>query len=194
MQNSNALKISDDNQLQESFKSERDNAQRPQFGNRANPDVKPVLPQVETEYETKVEIEHIIHVDPPEVPFAGGMAALSNQSAALGYQGAHSQGMSLKPLIPTIFDDIFSNLLTYFLILVLACLAVFKVQQVQATRDMIIKYNEVKLENEVLHRNWLHLLATREELTEYSVIKTNASEKIGMVMPRTEDEVVIDLR
>ena len=43
-------------------------------------------------------------------------------------------------------------------------------------------------------KEWLTLLSDREALTEYSVIRKNADEKLGMVQPKTEDEVVIDLR
>lgn len=97
-------------------------------------------------------------------------------------------------MVPTILNDIFSNLLTYVLILVVTTLAVLKVHQVQMTRDMTIQYNEVIRHNELLHKEWLTLLSDREALTEYSVIRKNADEKLGMVQPKTEDEVVIDLR
>ena len=87
-----------------------------------------------------------------------------------------------------------SNIFTYLLILALTTLAVFKVYQVQMTRDMTAKYNEVKLYNESLHRQWLSLLSDRAALTEYTIIRKNASTNLEMVQPKTEDEVVIDLR
>ena len=43
-------------------------------------------------------------------------------------------------------------------------------------------------------REQLNLLATRENYTEYSIIRNRAINKLGMVAVKTEDETVIDLR
>ena len=68
MQNSTALRI---NNTQPVAGKEKDNpSQRPQFGRRANPDIKPVVPQVNTpEVETRVDVEQIIHVSAPTLSF-----------------------------------------------------------------------------------------------------------------------------
>jgi cell division protein FtsL len=80
------------------------------------------------------------------------------------------------------------------LILVATCLSVYKVHIVQQTRDITIELNEVTQKNELMHREWLSLLSEREVLTEYSVVRKSAINKLAMVQPKTEDEVVIDLR
>lgn len=99
-----------------------------------------------------------------------------------------------KALVPTILNDVLSNILTYVLILCLTTLAVFKVHQVQMTRDMTVQYNEVSKHNDNLEKERLSLLSDRAALTEYSIIREHASANLHMVQPKTEEEVVIDLR
>ncbi len=97
-------------------------------------------------------------------------------------------------LLPCIYKDIVKNSITYFLIVALTCLCVYKVQLVQNTRQLNIQYNELIQKKETLHREWLSLLSQRESLTEYSVVRQKAMDRLAMAQPKTEDEVVIDLR
>ena len=186
MQQSNAVR-----KLEENFPTEAPQIKKrePQFGDRPNPQVKPVQ-KVVPSVTTQVTHEHIIRIQAPTDLLNDGESQLAVPSLSL-FEGYKKQK---KALVPTILNDIFSNLLTYVLILVVTTLAVLKVHQVQMTRDMTIQYNEVIRHNELLDKEWLTLLSDREALTEYSVIRKNADEKLGMVQPKTEDEVVIDLR
>ena len=99
-----------------------------------------------------------------------------------------------QKILPSIIKDVFSNITTFILVIIATTLAVYKVHQVQSTREMTVKYNEVSNHNEQMHKEWLSLLSEREKLTEYSVIRSLATENLSMVQPKTEDEVVIDLR
>ncbi|MGN1280816.1 MAG: cell division protein FtsL [Succinivibrio sp.] len=162
---------------------------KPRFGDRPNPNSRPVMGQNLTVVQ-RITQERIIRVKSPEDKFQeeiGENAVVPSLSLFEGYE-------KKQALIPAIIDDIFSNVLTYVMILLVTSLAVFKVHQVQITREMTVKYNEMNLHNELLHKEWLSLLSERESLTEYSVIRKSANENLQMVQPKTEDEVVIDLR
>lgn len=97
-------------------------------------------------------------------------------------------------IVATILEDLRRNFMTYFLMLLLCALALFKVFQVQQTRNLIASYNEVRTTNENLERQWLDLTAMVETLTLHSTIRQNAKEELQMVNPKTEDEQVIILR
>ncbi len=187
MQQSSALrKVDDYNSAVVTKPSE----QEPQFGQRPNPKAKPVTPTVPVV--RHVVEERVIRLKTPEETEEEKFASKAPPPLSLYHTDGFKQ--QVKPLVPTIFNDILSNIFTYLLILALTTLAVFKVYQVQMTRDMTAKYNEVKLYNESLHRQWLSLLSDRAALTEYTIIRNNASTNLEMVQPKTEDEVVIDLR
>ncbi|NLK85057.1 MAG: cell division protein FtsL [Aeromonadales bacterium] len=162
----------------------------PKFGQRPNPKARPVqktVPMV-----TQIVEERIIRLQTPEEKEEEKFASATPQPLlSLYHAGIETE--KRKALVPTIFNDILSNFMTYGLILVLTTLAVYKVHQVQMTRDMTVQYNEVAKHNDQLHKQWLSLLSEREALTEYSIIRQNAQE-LGMVQPKTEDEVVVDLR
>lgn len=180
-QNPSVPSVTEDQEL-----SDKD--RRPRFGDRPNPNSRPVMGQLSVVQ--RITQERIIRVKSPEdrlVEELSENAQIPSLSLFEGYE-------KKQALIPAIIDDIFSNVITYVLILVVTTLAVFKVHQVQVTREMTVKYNEMILHNELLHKEWLSLLSERESLTEYSVIRKNAIEKLDMVQPKTEDEVVIDLR
>ncbi len=97
-------------------------------------------------------------------------------------------------LVPTILKDVFAHSISFVLILLATFLAVYKVHIVQQTRDITIQLNEENSKIELMQREWLALLSEREVLTEYSVVRKAAFNKLAMVQPKTEDEVVIDLR
>ena len=96
-------------------------------------------------------------------------------------------------LVPSILADISKNFLTYFLGVVLCALSLYKVYQVQETRDMTARYNEVMMNNENLHKEWLSLLAQRQTLSEQNTIREAATQKLKMVAPKTEAEQVIKI-
>ncbi|MBQ2381763.1 MAG: cell division protein FtsL [Succinivibrio sp.] len=189
MQNSTALRI---NNTQPVAGKEKDNpSQRPQFGRRANPDIKPVVPQVNTpEVETRVDVEQIIHVSAPTLSFN-----TDNEVSLISYASFQSEKQINSPkLLKEVLKDFSRNFVAYALIIAVSAVSVIKVHQVQRTRDLTIQYNEVKRYNDTLMREQLNLLATRENYTEYSIIRNRAINKLGMVAVKTEDETVIDLR
>lgn len=94
-------------------------------------------------------------------------------------------------LFRIILADIGNNFYTYMLGIVLCVLALFKVDQVQDTRYMIAKLNEVTIQNENLNKTWLNLLAKRQNLSEHSKIRADAYNKLKMHAPKTEAEKVI---
>ncbi|MBE6421978.1 cell division protein FtsL [Succinivibrio dextrinosolvens] len=119
---------------------------------------------------------------------------LSPEILAIPLYTAELESAKKSALVPTILKDVFAHSLSFVLILVATCLSVYKVHIVQQTRDITIELNEVTQKNELMHREWLSLLSEREVLTEYSVVRKSAINKLAMVQPKTEDEVVIDLR
>ena len=96
-------------------------------------------------------------------------------------------------LVPSIFADISKNFLTYFLGIVLCALSLYKVYQVQETRDLTARYNEVMMNNENLHKEWLSLIAQRQTLSEQGTIRAAATQKLDMVAPKTDLEQVIKI-
>ena len=119
---------------------------------------------------------------------------LSPEILAIPLYTGELESAKKSALVTTILKDVFAHSLSFVLILVATCLSVYKVHIVQQTRDITIELNEVTQKNELMHREWLSLLSEREVLTEYSVVRKSAINKLAMVQPKTEDEVVIDLR
>ena len=96
-------------------------------------------------------------------------------------------------LLRAIAADMGNNFFTYFLAAVLCALSIYKVVQVQETRDLIANLNEVTVHNENLNKDWLTLLAQRQALSEHNKIRREAAERLKMKAPRTEAEKVITL-
>ena len=96
-------------------------------------------------------------------------------------------------LLRAIAADMGNNFFTYFLAAVLCALSIYKVVQVQETRDLIANLNEVTVHNENLNKDWLTLLAQRQALSEHNKIRREAAERLKMKAPRTEAERVITL-
>lgn len=96
-------------------------------------------------------------------------------------------------LLRMIVADIINNFYSYMLCIIMCALALFKVTQVQETRTMIAKLNEITIQNENLNKNWLNLLAKRQNLSEHSKVRADAYNKLNMRAPKTEAEKVIYL-
>lgn len=96
-------------------------------------------------------------------------------------------------IIEVLFEDIAKNLFTYFLIIVFTTLCLYKIHQVQETRDITSRFNQVITDNDNLHKKWLSLLAQRQELSEHAKIRQAAVLKLNMVAPKTDSELVINL-
>ncbi len=96
-------------------------------------------------------------------------------------------------LFKSIVLDIQEHILTYILAFVLCVLCVYKIHQVQETRNIVAKYNQVLTDNENLHKKWLELIATKQKLSEHTEIKKAAVERLGMMTTKTEAELVINL-
>ena len=96
-------------------------------------------------------------------------------------------------LLPVLLRDFGVNWLTYGLAITVCVLCLLKVYQVQDTRYLTAKLNEVSLSNADLEKQWLNLVASRQNLSEHSKIRTFASDTLKMVSPKTENEQVISL-
>lgn len=143
---------------------------------------------------TRVVEERVVHVSSEAGTFAlpstlPSPSDIPQLSVFQGYRHAEN-----RAFLPTLLSDIFKNAFTYLLILIVTSLSVYKVHQVQQTRAVTVEYNDLVRQNELLSQEWLSLLAEREALTEYSVVGKAASEKLHMVSPKTEDEIVLKLK
>lgn len=96
-------------------------------------------------------------------------------------------------LLPLLLRDFGVHWITYGLAICVCVLCLLKVYQVQDTRDLTARLNEVVATNADLEKQWLVLVASRQKLSEHSEIRAVASESLGMVSPKTENEKVISL-
>lgn len=96
-------------------------------------------------------------------------------------------------LLPLLLRDFGVHWITYGLAICVCLLCLLKVYQVQDTRDLTARLNEVVATNADLEKQWLILVASRQKLSEHSKIRSVASESLGMVSPKTENEKVISL-
>ena len=85
------------------------------------------------------------------------------------------------------------NSIVYLLALGVTALCIYKVIQVQDTRQLTAHLNEVNRNIENQSRESLLLQAQRQSLSAHSFIREQAIQKLGMVNPKTETEVVIRL-
>lgn len=97
------------------------------------------------------------------------------------------------PLFPSLLRDFGVHWFTYGLAILVCVLCLLKVYQVQETRDLTARLNEVVATNADLEKQWLILVASRQKLSEHTNIRSSASEILGMVSPKTENEKVIYL-
>lgn len=98
-----------------------------------------------------------------------------------------------KALIPTILGDLLRYAWVYILGITVTVLCVYKITQVQSTRDLTSALNVAQSSCESLRNESLLLQAERQSLSEHATIRKQALEKLGMIMPKTEAEVVIRL-
>lgn len=110
----------------------------------------------------------------------------------LGYK-AESLSKQVRALVPTIFADIFHYLPVFLMMIMVCVLAMYKVHQVQDTRSLTAELNEINVNNDNLQKEWLSLLAERQSLSSHSKVREAAAKKLGMVKPKTEDEIMIRL-
>lgn len=96
-------------------------------------------------------------------------------------------------LLPSVIHDIGVHWLAYGLAISACVLCLLKVYQVQETRDLTARLNEVVLSNAEMDKQWLNLVAQRQNLSEHAKIRTFASDNLKMVSPKTENERVISL-
>lgn len=96
-------------------------------------------------------------------------------------------------LLPAIALDMGRNFYVYILAILFGLLSLIKVYQVQDTRNLTAQLNEVTIDNEELDKEWLNLLATRQNLSEHAKIRSYATRQLEMVSPKTENEQVISL-
>lgn len=97
-------------------------------------------------------------------------------------------------LLPMLMREFGNNWLTYSLAITVCVLCLFKVYQVQETRDITAHLNEVRFTNEELEKQQLILIAQKQRLSEHASIRTVASGVMNMTSPKTENEVVISLK
>ncbi|MCR5085494.1 MAG: cell division protein FtsL [Succinivibrionaceae bacterium] len=97
-------------------------------------------------------------------------------------------------LVPCIMHDMISNFHVVVLGLLCCALALFRIYHTQDTRDLTAELNAMRISNQRMHKEWLELLAQRQELSELHLVKLHASQDLGMAAPRTEAEIVITLR
>jgi cell division protein FtsL len=196
MQQSNALRKIDEDSLVPL--SEEDN--EPKFGDRSYYKKKKTFeqlsaPKVDNPYANSIKVikkvteDRIVHLE-NKVKFEEDISEETLKSIELH----HFEKKDPLPLVKTIMRDVLANCITYSLILIICVLCVYKVILVQETREVTIMYNEAVRKNELMHKEWLALLSEREILTEYSNIRQSASNNLGMIQPKTENEIVIDLR
>ncbi len=108
-------------------------------------------------------------------------------------QGAPVAVRHHPSLVPCIMKDMARNALVWVLAATACVLAVGKAYQVQVTRSLTAELNAVSERNDALNNDWLELLAQKQQLERQGIVRQKASEKLGMVQPRTEAEVVVRL-
>lgn len=96
-------------------------------------------------------------------------------------------------LLPMLIHDFGVNWLTYGLAFVVCVLCLMKVYQVQETRDLTARVNEVIVANGDLDKQWLNLVAEKQNLSEHAKIRAYAADQLSMVSPKTNSEEVISL-
>lgn len=97
-------------------------------------------------------------------------------------------------LLPMLMREFGNNWITYSLAITVCVLCLFKVYQVQETRDITAHLNEVRFTNDELEKQQLILIAQKQRLSEHASIRTVASGVMNMTSPKTENEVVISLK
>lgn len=121
---------------------------------------------------------------------------VESDSDQVGFTSTRDYAQSTEEwpkLVPMIFHKIGIYWLAYGLAILACVLCLLKVYQVQETRDLTARYNEVQLNNDTLEKEWLNLVATRQNLSENAKVREYAVSRLQMVSPKTENEKVISL-
>ena len=100
---------------------------------------------------------------------------------------------SENSLFPLLMREFGHHWYVYGLTILCCILCLMKVYQVQETRDLTARYNELAISNADLDKQWLNLMAVRQNLSEHAKIRAFASSNLKMKAPRTESEQVISL-
>lgn len=114
-------------------------------------------------------------------------------SPAGGYNFEYVRRLKKRPFMRVLLLDVLHHWYFYCLCLILCAVCVFKVYQVQQTRQLTAELNELAENNDDLSNEWLGLLAKKQALEKQSVIREAAMTKLNMIQPRTEAEIVIRL-
>jgi len=99
----------------------------------------------------------------------------------------------VQSLVPCVALDIIRHTFTYVLVLTACALALFKIYQAQETRTMIAKHYDLTSQVEVLQNEYQTLCSERQVLSEDAKIRMLAETRLGMVSPKTDEEIVLRL-
>ena len=97
-------------------------------------------------------------------------------------------------LLPSLLSDFVHCWYAYGAAILLCIMCLLNVYQVQATNTVNARLNEVSLSNESIEREWLNLMAQRQNLSEHTTVRDSAIYQLQMVAPQTEKEHVIYLK
>ncbi len=99
----------------------------------------------------------------------------------------------VQSLVPCVALDVIRHAFTYVLVLAVCSLALFKIYQAQETRTMIAKHYDLTAQVEVLQNEYQTLCSERQVLSEDAKIRMLAETRLGMVSPKTDEEIVLRL-
>ena len=130
-------------------------------------------------------------VEVEEVPI---IPARLHVSSTLNLPNAGADRSPCAHLLPSLLSDFVHCWYAYGAALLLCVLCLLNVYQVQATNTVNARLNEVSLSNESIEREWLNLMAQRQNLSEHATVRDSAIYQLQMVAPQTEKEHVIYLK
>ena len=130
-------------------------------------------------------------VEVEEVPI---IPARLHVSSTLNLPNAGADRSPGAHLLPSVLSDFVHCWYAYGAALLLCVLCLLNVYQVQATNTVNARLNEVSLSNESIEREWLNLMAQRQNLSEHATVRDSAVYQLQMVAPQTEKEHVIYLK
>lgn len=130
-------------------------------------------------------------VEVEEVPI---IPARLHVSSTLNLPNAGADRSPGAHLLPSLLSDFVHCWYAYGAALLLCVLCLLNVYQVQATNTVNARLNEVSLSNESIEREWLNLMAQRQNLSEHATVRDSAIYQLQMVAPQTEKEHVIYLK
>lgn len=114
--------------------------------------------------------------------------------STLNLPNAGADRLRKERLFGLVMRDFGVNWLTYGLAVTACVLCLLKVYQVQETRDITAQLNELSVANADLDKEWLNLVAIRQNLSEHATIRACATSQLNMVSPKTQNEHVISFK